>query len=551
MTVARAGGTLGRSPRALAVFGRAALIAESGLGMIGHRSCESCWDVGCAFLALLVVMLAGGALSASATAQDFAHATPTAVFAKAPKVTPLSLLIATDRLRAGDIAEIAVGVARASTCTLTLDGPRQLRFGPVKVTLREPFGVWRWRVPRDARGGSWTASVACAQARAKPILKVRLLVAATVADRATLVARGSMTVTAVRRAPNPPDMRHKGQVGGGYPDGDAVCEWTGMLNGSCADSYWGYRTSSGWWSLISSRGFYYRNCTDFAAWLRGLTWASFRFPSGKGNAVDWKAYARNARLIVASTPSVGDIAWWGAEVADGYGFVAVVTAVAPNGSVTIAEYNANGQGDYDLIPNVRPDAYLHRPGRKPPPAPPTSTPPLTPTQAIAAENPNLLTDPIFQSGTTVATGWSSEYTTALAPAFSLVTSPITDGELAQQITYAGQPGDNGSAKIELYQAPISVSAGANLTYGMYIGGRLTKTSAVVGIEAFTSNATYISETDTYFTSISPTPALYAVSYTCPPGTSYVAVYFQSQEIGPTAALSVTLYAAYLIGSGIS
>lgn len=160
-----------------------------------------------------------------------------------------------------------------------------------------------------------------------------------------------------------------GRGGGGYPDAGALCKWTGKPTGSCYEYDWGYPQSGGRWSLISSRGFYYRNCTDFVAWFTGLNWSSFGFPAGKGNAADWEAYAGKAGLQVTSNPSVGDIAWWGREKAGGFGHVAIVTAVNANHTVTIAEYNGDGEGDYDLRPNVSADAYLHRPAATPAPSP--------------------------------------------------------------------------------------------------------------------------------------------------------------------------------------
>ena len=96
-----------------------------------------------------------------------------------------------------------------------------------------------------------------------------------------------------------------------YPDDGALSKWTGRRDGSCSNYDWGYKNSSGTWKLNSSRGFAFRNCTDFVAWKLGLTWSSFKFAAGKGNAIDWKGYAKNAGFTVASKASVGDIAWWG------------------------------------------------------------------------------------------------------------------------------------------------------------------------------------------------------------------------------------------------
>ncbi|HET7399495.1 MAG TPA: CHAP domain-containing protein [Intrasporangium sp.] len=120
------------------------------------------------------------------------------------------------------------------------------------------------------------------------------------------------------------------------------------------------------------RGFIYLECGDFVAWRLGLTWRSFGFPSGRGGAVDWKAYAGNIGRVATSTPSVGDIAWWAR------GHVALVTAVAPDGSVTIEEFNGPRYHAYSVRSGMRADSYLHRKGAPvrsgASPKPATSTP---------------------------------------------------------------------------------------------------------------------------------------------------------------------------------
>jgi surface antigen len=151
------------------------------------------------------------------------------------------------------------------------------------------------------------------------------------------------------RTPLIAPTRGGGRGGGGYPDADAV---------DCSAQYGIYSWCKGG-TWISPRRFAYRNCTDFVAWFLDLTWGSFGFPAGTGNAADWRAYAGNAGLSITGVPSVGDVAWWGSEVAGGFGHVGIVTAVASNGSVSIAEYNGDGHGDYDIRPNMRADAYLH------------------------------------------------------------------------------------------------------------------------------------------------------------------------------------------------
>lgn len=146
-------------------------------------------------------------------------------------------------------------------------------------------------------------------------------------------------------------------TGGNYPANGALCSHTGVRDGSCYQYDWGYQTSSGSWALFSPRKFAHRNCTDYAAWRRNLTWGSFRFPAGVGNASDWKAYASNAGLRV-SPPAVGAIAWWGTEVGSGFGHVSIVTSVIGDGSVETIDYNGDDLGNLGTEQSQRADAYL-------------------------------------------------------------------------------------------------------------------------------------------------------------------------------------------------
>lgn len=158
---------------------------------------------------------------------------------------------------------------------------------------------------------------------------------------------------------------------------------------------------------------------------------------------------------------------------------------------------------------------------------------------------NLLTNPSFETAVAgLATGWTDEHTTATQPTYALVASPVDDGGFAQQISYTGAGGDS-SAKAEIYQAPISASPGNVLTFKVKLAGTLTRCSALIGVEAFTSGAVYISEQDTYIPSLTGTLTEYSVQYTCPAGTSYVAAYLQIPGVGSTSAFTVQLDTATL------
>ncbi|MGY0234205.1 CHAP domain-containing protein [Longispora urticae] len=133
-----------------------------------------------------------------------------------------------------------------------------------------------------------------------------------------------------------------------------MCRTTGQQAGACPGYDWGY-WSNGTFRSNSPRGFAYRNCTDFVAQRVGLTWSSFRFPSGAGHARDWAAYASNAGLTVSTAAQQGDVAWWGGG---DYGHVAVVSSVNGDGSVNVEEYNVAAPGGYGTRPNLRAEKYL-------------------------------------------------------------------------------------------------------------------------------------------------------------------------------------------------
>ena len=219
-------------------------------------------------------------------------------------------------------------------------------------------------VRKSAKPRAITLRLTCGRRRARARLTITRPIAAT---------GGTATATAPRigSAPAPVDQLIGGGRGAGsYPDGDAV---------GCGAKYGQYSwCKNDWW--ISGRGFGYRNCTDFVAWYEGLTWSSFGFPRGVGDAKDWKAYAARAGLTVEAAPTVGDIAWWGSRPGSTYGHVAVVTGVNGDGSVAVDQYNRKGDGNFLHESGTRADAYLHNPanhgapgGAQPPAGGPSPT----------------------------------------------------------------------------------------------------------------------------------------------------------------------------------
>ncbi|GAB3713946.1 hypothetical protein GCM10028815_30770 [Mariniluteicoccus flavus] len=133
-----------------------------------------------------------------------------------------------------------------------------------------------------------------------------------------------------------------GLVGGNYPDADAApCGSSWCKNGSS----------------MSGRGFAYRNCTDFAAFRRGMVWSQIN-GGGDGNAIGWRQGWIQRGRVVSNVPKVGSVAWWGASRGSGYGHVAIVIAVNPDGSAKVEHYNFSVRGGYS-VEDVRAEAYLY------------------------------------------------------------------------------------------------------------------------------------------------------------------------------------------------
>jgi surface antigen len=149
-----------------------------------------------------------------------------------------------------------------------------------------------------------------------------------------------------------------------YPDKDKTCAHVG-------DPQFGEASGSGYWcddydwgdiirnnqgavtgaSLYSSRGYGYRNCTDWAAFrVKELT--TVAVPKTLSHAKYWDDNALSG-WSKDLTPEVGDIAQSEGPVNDNYGHVGVVESVIKNAqdsvtSIEVSEYNKNRDGTYTL-----------------------------------------------------------------------------------------------------------------------------------------------------------------------------------------------------------
>ncbi len=99
----------------------------------------------------------------------------------------------------------------------------------------------------------------------------------------------------------------------------------------------------GWGSvpLYGYNGYDYGECTYWVAELRAK--AGHPLPTDLGNAATWGIRAQAFGLPVGTTPAVGAAVVMSTI---GYGHVAYVTAVHPNGTITISEMNFYG---WDIV----------------------------------------------------------------------------------------------------------------------------------------------------------------------------------------------------------
>ena len=132
----------------------------------------------------------------------------------------------------------------------------------------------------------------------------------------------------------------------GYPDASMPCEHSPYnVAGACANYDWGPTHTATYNdpSEYSSRGYAYRNCTDYVAWKLGALGASV--PHNLGNGGDWYNHAQESQK--ATTPKAGDAAVKPTSSSDAYGHVAYVESVNDDGTITVSEYNHDVKGDGD------------------------------------------------------------------------------------------------------------------------------------------------------------------------------------------------------------
>jgi len=110
----------------------------------------------------------------------------------------------------------------------------------------------------------------------------------------------------------------------------------------------GYENAAGvsWWSMYPGV-----NCTNYAAFVESQVYGVATPGVLMGDAYQWASRATDVGIPVDDTPAVGSVAVWGADSPGmgGYGHVAVVESVGPDGSyIDVSQSGMGAQADgYD------------------------------------------------------------------------------------------------------------------------------------------------------------------------------------------------------------
>lgn len=207
-----------------------------------------------------------------------------------------------------------------------------------------------------ATPGRWVFRAGC-QLPSKQ--RVVISTAATVGGTGTgpLVAQGDLRVRKVLLS------RGKGaKETGGYPYWDAAdvspstFDWgyPSPCRFGCSNAdYW--KTKDGVrYHLVSERGYFYRNCTDYVAWKLESLGISTRLTRGRHNGKDWDD--DSSGVTVDAVPELGDAAVWNKGGA-GFGHVAFVEEVRQVEGVwevKVSQYNrGSGAGNYNYSDWIR------------------------------------------------------------------------------------------------------------------------------------------------------------------------------------------------------
>lgn len=142
---------------------------------------------------------------------------------------------------------------------------------------------------------------------------------------------------------------------GGYPHATMPCIHSPYkTQGSgywCKDYTWG-PDKNNYLTIYSTRGYAYRNCTDYVAWKLQSMGVADKWTRGLGHGGAWYASASNKTgLKRGNTPQVGAAAIVPISKNDNYGHVAYVEQVNKDSdgkvtTITVSEYNYGQGGNY-------------------------------------------------------------------------------------------------------------------------------------------------------------------------------------------------------------
>jgi surface antigen len=159
----------------------------------------------------------------------------------------------------------------------------------------------------------------------------------------------------------PDNMWYRLADGRGFVASAAISGYPPRANCTGMPDFWGtnYRSSNIFWQAGfapkpygDARGFSNPNAKGNCTWyahgrLKDLGYRGDLLNRLSGNAGQWATQARNAGIAVGSAPRVGAIAQ---HTRDGFGHVAVVESINPNGTINLSESSysgvANSSWDY-------------------------------------------------------------------------------------------------------------------------------------------------------------------------------------------------------------
>jgi surface antigen len=175
----------------------------------------------------------------------------------------------------------------------------------------------------------------------------------------------------------------KGHAQAAYPYPNKPCVHApygvqGTAPNWCPNYDWGDRpndTSQA--NVISPYGYYYRNCTDYAAWkVSSLGVPADRY-KGLGDAKTWAIRAPAKGVRVDGAAAVGSVA---VRTSGQFGHLAFVEEVRADGIIRVSHYNYRADGNYSESVGTPASfgfaAFVHFEDFMPPPAMPPPAPAL-------------------------------------------------------------------------------------------------------------------------------------------------------------------------------